>query len=125
MTYKYFLIASLFFFLIACGEDDSGNPTPKSEPLDYSGVWSGEFEGGDEGLLEMTVSANNSMTGRGYSTNIKQFFTFSGNLAIDGSLEGAESNLKTTFIGQFSDSTANGTWSNASGSIRGTWYLER
>ena len=125
MKIRHLLFASLFIFIFACGDDDSGDPSPNSAPLDYSGVWFGEFEGGDEGLLEMTVSDSNTMTGRGYSTNIQQFFTFSVNLNADGSLDGAESNLKTTFVGQFSDSTANGTWSNASGSIKGTWNLER
>lgn len=120
-----FLVISIFTF-VACDDDGTGSSTPApSEPLDYSGVWSGNFSGGDEGLLEMTVSADNSMTGRGYSTNIKQYFTFSGNLNTDGYLDGAESSLKTTFIGQFADSTASGTWSNASGSIKGEWSLER
>lgn len=115
----------VLFALISSCSDDSGTPEPQVEAKDYSAVWSGSFEGGDNGLLEMTVKEDNSMTGRGYSTQIKQYFTFSGNLNADGSLDGAESNLKTTFIGQFSDSTASGTWSNISGSIKGTWSLER
>ncbi|MGB0850596.1 MAG: hypothetical protein ACPGTP_05085 [Bacteroidia bacterium] len=125
-----FLSKLTFIFLItavasSCSDDDTGTPEPQVEVKDYTAVWSGSFEGSDNGLLEMTVKEDNSMTGRGYSTQIKQYFTFSGNLNADGSLDGAESNLKTTFIGQFSDSTASGTWSNVSGSIKGTWSLER
>ena len=112
-------------FAVSCKDDEPTIPGTTVEAKDYSGLWSGEFEGGDNGLLEMTVSSDNSMTGRGWSTQIQQYFTFSGTLNEDGSLEGAESNLKTTFSGQFSDTTATGTWTNVDGSIKGDWNLEK
>ena len=120
------ILFCITFFAVSCKDDEPTTPTETTvEAKDYSGIWSGEFKGGDGGLLEMTVASDNSMTGRGYSTQIKQFFTFSGNLNTDGSLDGAESNLKTTFSGQFSDSTATGTWTNLDGSIKGDWNLKK
>lgn len=126
MKIKNLIWVFALLFFIACNDDDgSAAPSTNTEPKDYTGQWNGEFEGGDEGFLRMTISSDNSLQGLGYSTNIAQNFNFSGSINDDGSLPGAESNLKTTFVGQFSDSTASGTWSNASGSITGTWFLER
>ena len=111
-----FLAVSILF--CACKKDDD-NTTTNSQ---FSGNWTGTYSGGDSGVWAATISLNGAVNGSSTNANGDNQ-TLSGSVTNSGSFSAAVGvgSLESTFIGELSGNSGNGTWSNSAANLSGTW----
>ena len=113
------LIILLFLNLfISCSEDnDSINNS------EFEGNWSGTFSGNDSGTWNAEIFSNGNINAELFSSIYNN--SFSANGVVDNSgnvnLTFGSTSTGAVFTGQFSNSSASGTWTNESLSYYGTW----
>lgn len=109
---KRIIFLFLLFACIAC---------KKTETNPFTGNWSGQFSGTDNGTWSVNVSNNGTLTGTGYSNVLRANFKIEGRVNNAGNLLAAfgTSSLDGRFDGTLSGSSATGNWSN--GSYSGNW----
>jgi hypothetical protein len=110
----YVCLAVAFIFT-ACSKSSSNDPSQ------FAGSWSGTFSGGDNGTWAATISSSGAVNGNTSSVNGNG--TVTGSVTDNGSFSATvgSGSLGTIFSGQMSGNSGNGTWSNSSEDLSGTW----
>lgn len=84
----------------------------------YAGEYSGSFSGGDSGTWNVTLLADGSVSGSGFSNNLRSSFAVNGRVGTDGTLDFATGGTSTgaSFSGTLTDDfTLSGTYSGNGG----------
>lgn len=119
MKTKLFFLILLSFSIFSCEKDES---------TDYrvlaAGEWSGTFEGDDMGTWTMSIKSDGTLTGGLLSTNVPgTTFPGTGIVSADGSISAniQVSTSTSAMTGKINGNEMNGTWSNSTTGIFGTW----
>jgi hypothetical protein len=105
-------------------------------PNPFAGAYTGTYEGMVNpigqvtGVLDFLVDDAGAFTGNGESASGQTTFEFEGTLEPDGSFEsggtfGTNVLIDATFVGQFDEDGASGTWSFDEAVGSGTWQASR
>jgi hypothetical protein len=115
--------------LVGCGGSSSGDGGDGSGGGAYQGTYAGGFNGTDEGTMAFTVDGNGILAGTAYSTVDDINYVISGDVNEAGFVSaGAYSGgvYSGTYEGTIDAGGAvRGTWTNESGTDRGTFAAQR
>ena len=117
---KLLLTLIVTISVIAGGCSEKDNP----ETNDFTGNWVGTYTGdNDSGDWWAVIDANGDVTGGASSSFSPATFELIGTITPQGDFTataGSASN-GTLFTGEFTKTSASGTWSNSSLGFSGTW----
>lgn len=111
-------LAILTVSIYSCKKKDA------DDPIEYAGTWSGVYLGNDDnGTWTATIDSNGDVTGTAYSDVYPEDFNMIGTIDPQGAFTATAGSVSTgsEFVGQFTQSTASGTWSNSNYNMSGTW----
>lgn len=119
MKTKLFFLILLSFSIFSC---------EKEETIDYremaAGEWAGTFVGDDMGTWTMSIKSDGTLTGGLLSTNVPGItFPGTGTVSSDGSISAniQVSTSTSAMTGKINGNEMEGTWSNSTAGISGTW----
>ncbi len=112
--------------LMGCGGGSSGDSGGGGA---YQGAYAGGFNGTDEGTLAFTVDGNGLLAGTAYSTLEGMSYVISGDVNDAGVLS-AGAYIGGVYSGTYEGTidaggAVRGTWTNESGTDRGTFAAQR
>ena len=117
-----FLLLSASITAISCSKSDDAVQNP------YQGNWSGNLTGDIiEGTWTAKVSSNGNFAGKVITpqSSPDHDFVLAGQVSANGNLVGtmknATYNMNLDFVGNFQNTTCNGTWIFSGAGIQGTW----
>jgi hypothetical protein len=122
MKTNILLFIALFAFVFNSCKDDTTTTPTSATPVDtfpYDGEWTGNYIGGDEGTVTITVESNGKLNGSAYSNNIMSTFSLNGMVDSTGKLNATSTTTGAIFSGNLSATNASGIWENTT--ISGTW----
>lgn len=114
------LLLAFGLFISSCSETATTNV--------FNGLWSGTYDGEDEGTWSVIIDEDGNVSGNAFSTILSQSQQVSGTVNDDGDFTATVGNTSqgSTFSGQLNeDNTASGTWTNSAFSTDGTWMGSR
>lgn len=97
-------------------EGTGGNPGEA-----YAGDWSGTFTGDDTGTFDVTINANGTITGSGYSNSYSETFSLSGSINSNGQFSAGSTSTGASFTGTVSGNSMSGNWNNTNTGDSGTF----
>jgi hypothetical protein len=122
MKNLFFLpILIITLFISSCSSSSDEDTSISSS---FEGNWSGVYTGADDnGIWNMTVDGNGSISGTSTSKVFASTFEVSGNVQANGNLSVTVGTASSgaTFVGEMRQSTASGTWNNSSLNYNGNW----
>jgi hypothetical protein len=109
----------------SCEEEQSVAP-PTSPASQFAGNWLGSFEGGDTGVVTVSISISGVVSGT-TNTGTPDEDIISGTVTNNGALSATVGAVSTgaEFEGQLSGTSGTGTWSNYGGLFFGTWSITK
>lgn len=118
------LLVAIVAITLSCEKDKVADKST------FSGTWSGQYTGSDQGTWSVTVSGNGIISGTGQSGRTGRTFDMSGNISDDGSFKATIGTVATgsEFTGKLTEEgAASGTWTNAATTPpqSGTWSGRR
>lgn len=114
---KKTILTLITLTILFAGCSKKNEPTPESK---FKGEWTGTYLGGDEGGITIEINASGNINGFSYSSFKLGIDRLTGVVDENGEFQGStESGSK--FLGKINGTSANGTWSNATLKLNGTW----
>ncbi len=111
-------LAILTVTIYSCKKKDT------EETIDYTGTWSGLYLGNDDnGTWTATIDSNGDVSGSASSAVYPATYDLIGTIDPQGAFTATAGSASTgsEFVGQFTETTASGTWSNTNFGFSGTW----
>lgn len=116
---SFFKLLILFLTLVnfSCSNDDD------VQEINFAGNWAGTYAGDDSGTFAVTIGTDGKVTGDAFSNNLHQSLPLNGQIDSSGELDAVLGSAQNgaSFTGQFSATTAIGTWNNPSFQGSGSW----
>lgn len=119
------ILLPLTLLTVSCHEEE--DPIVKTTPYTkFKGPWSGTFSGGDTGVIDFTVKDDGSITGTIESDKFPESdLSLKGKVTIEGQVNIRIMYINEIdfggFVGTMTETSANGSWTNTSAQLQGTW----